>query len=233
MVWEDWRGNERRVSWGELQDLAAKCANVLRDHGVERGDRVAMLLPPTPETAAMFFGTWKLGAILLSMSVLYGDEGIRHRITDSQAKVLVTDAANADRVDRDLVEHVIVLDDRLLADASDQCHDRGHGRRRPRAALLLVRHHRPREGHPARPPLHPRPRGVRLLPRPARRRAVPRDGGMGLGRGDRATARSLAAGGHAVRVPARGRLRPRAAARRALQAHARRTCSRPPPRCGR
>ena len=118
MVWEDWRGNERRVSWGELQDLAAKCANVLRDHGVERGDRVAMLLPPTPETAAMFFGTWKLGAILLSMSVLYGDEGIRHRITDSQAKVLVTDAANADRVDRDLVEHVIVLDDRLLADAS-------------------------------------------------------------------------------------------------------------------
>jgi acetyl-CoA synthetase len=46
------------VSWGELQDLAARSANVLRDHGVERGDRVAMLLPPIPETAAMFFGTW-------------------------------------------------------------------------------------------------------------------------------------------------------------------------------
>src|SRR5207244_308582 len=56
--------------------------------------------------------------ILLSMSVLYGDEGIRHRITDSQAKVLVTNAANADRIERDLVEHVIVLGDELLADAS-------------------------------------------------------------------------------------------------------------------
>ena len=97
MIWEDWRGNERRVSWGELQDLAAKFANVLREHGVERGDRVAMLLPATPETAAAFFGTWKAGAILLSMSVLYGDEGIRHRIEDSQAKVLVTNAENADR----------------------------------------------------------------------------------------------------------------------------------------
>src|SRR3989454_3905898 len=118
MIWEDWRGNERRVSWGELQDTAAKCANVLREHGVERGDRVAMLLPAAPETAAAFIGTWKLGAILLSMSVLYGDEGIRHRITDSQAKVVVTDAANADRIERDLVEHVIVLDDKLLADAS-------------------------------------------------------------------------------------------------------------------
>src|SRR2546426_4020300 len=118
MIGEDWRGNRRDVSWGELQDLAAKFANVLRAHGVERGDRVAMLLPATPETAAAFFGTWKAGAILLSMSVLYGDEGIRHRITDSQAKVLVTNAANADRVERSLVERVLILNEDLLGQGS-------------------------------------------------------------------------------------------------------------------
>src|SRR4051812_24042302 len=118
MIWEDYRGNEREVRWGELQELSNRFANVLRARGIERGDRVAVVLPPTPETAAAFFGTWKLGGILLSMSVLYGDEGIRHRITDSQAKVVVTDAANADRIERDLVEHVIVLDDELLANAS-------------------------------------------------------------------------------------------------------------------
>ena len=93
MVCEDFRGNQREVNWGELQDASNRLANVLRAHGVERGDRVAMLLPPTPETAAVFLGTWKAGAILLSMSVLYGDDGIRHRVTDSQAKVLVTNAA--------------------------------------------------------------------------------------------------------------------------------------------
>jgi len=118
MIWEDFRGNERRVDWGELQDLSNRFANVLRDHGVERSDRVAMLLPATPETAAAFFATWKTGAILLSMSVLYGDDGIRHRLTDSQARVLVTNAENAGRVDAALVEHVIVLDDDLLAAAS-------------------------------------------------------------------------------------------------------------------
>src|SRR5213083_1047353 len=99
MVWEDFRGNQRRVSWGELQSLSARAANVLSAHGVERGDRVAVVAPAAPGTAAVFFGTWKLGAILLSMSVLYGDEGIRHRLNDSQPRVLVTDAANAGRFD--------------------------------------------------------------------------------------------------------------------------------------
>src|SRR3954468_264957 len=115
MVHEDFEGTVREVRWGELQESANRFANVLSAHGVEPGDRVAMLLPPTPETASAFFGTYRCGAILLSMSVLYGDDGIRHRVTDSQAKVLVTNEANKDRVDPSLVEHVLVLDDDLLA----------------------------------------------------------------------------------------------------------------------
>jgi acetyl-CoA synthetase len=120
MIHEDFRGNVREVSWGELQATSNRIANVLRAHGVEKGDRVAMLLPPTPETAAAFFATWKCGAILLSMSVLYGDDGIRHRVRDSQAKVLFTDSANAARVPADMVEHLLLLDaENLLTGADD------------------------------------------------------------------------------------------------------------------
>ncbi|MDQ6821571.1 MAG: AMP-binding protein [Actinomycetota bacterium] len=114
MVHEDPEGRVQEVTWGQLQDDSARFANVLSALGVQAGDRVVMLLPPTPLTAAAFFGAWKTGAILLSMSVLYGDEGIRHRLTDSQAKVLVTNQANADRIERSLVEHLLILDQALL-----------------------------------------------------------------------------------------------------------------------
>lgn len=97
MIWESFDGSSRTLTWGELQDLANQAAHTLAAQGIGRGDRVAVVLPPGPETAAIFFGTWKLGAILLSMSVLYGDDGIAHRLGDSGAKLLVTDPANAPR----------------------------------------------------------------------------------------------------------------------------------------
>ncbi|MBA3263921.1 MAG: AMP-binding protein [Thermoleophilaceae bacterium] len=109
MVWEDWRGEERRVSFGELQDLSNRFANVLEAIGVERGDRVATLLPSLPETAAVFLGTYKRGAILLSLSVLYGDDGIEHRLRDSQAKAVVTNSANRHRIPEGMVEKVLVM----------------------------------------------------------------------------------------------------------------------------
>jgi len=83
MIHERFDGEQRTLTWGELQALSNQAANLLEAHGVTRGDRIAVVLPATPETAAIFFGTWKLGALLLSMSVLYGDDGIAHRLRDS------------------------------------------------------------------------------------------------------------------------------------------------------
>jgi acetyl-CoA synthetase len=114
MVWEDWQGNERRLTFGDFKKLSNKIANVLASHGVEGGDRVAVMLPSVPETAATFIAVYKLGAILLSLSQLYGDDGIAHRLDDSQARVLITDGKNRGRLEgmRDRVstlERVFVL----------------------------------------------------------------------------------------------------------------------------
>ena len=80
MVWESFDGSYRELVWGELQDLANQAAHArsARDPAWNPcGDRPAA----GPETAAIFFGVWKLGAILLSMSVLYRDDSIRRRPT--------------------------------------------------------------------------------------------------------------------------------------------------------
>jgi len=114
MLHERHDGLVREVTFGELQESSRRLANVLAASGVTKGDRVAMLLPPTPEAAAAFLAVYRSGAILLSMSVLYGDDGIRHRLEDSTPGVLVTDEANAHRA-QGLVEHVLILDADLIA----------------------------------------------------------------------------------------------------------------------
>ena len=119
MVHERFDGHVRTLTWGELQDMSNRAANLLESYGVERGDRVAVVLPAMPEAAALFFGTWKVGAILLSMSVLYGDEGIAHRLNDSQPKVLVTDGANAARFQQSGVPVVVLTADALAEHAAE------------------------------------------------------------------------------------------------------------------
>ena len=108
------RAPSARSAGASCRSSSNRFANVLRAHGVEQGDRVAMLLPPTPETAAAFFGTFKAGAILLSMSVLYGDDGIRHRVNDSDAEGRSSPTPRTRAASTQLVE-ILILDDELLA----------------------------------------------------------------------------------------------------------------------
>ena len=128
MLWEDWQGTERVVTFGELASLSNRIANVLTAAGVGQGDRVAVMLPPLPETCATFLAAYRMGAILLSLSVLYGDDSVAHRLRDAGARVIVTDEANRERIERlrgelPELEHILVIDGELgrdIAAASDR-----------------------------------------------------------------------------------------------------------------
>jgi acetyl-CoA synthetase len=107
-------GRDEHWTFGDMRRLTDRTANAFRGLGVQPGDRVAVMAPASPEIAAAFLATYKCEAILLSMSVLYGDEAIVYRLNDSQAKVLVTSAAHRDRVAALLdqaptVEHLVVV----------------------------------------------------------------------------------------------------------------------------
>jgi len=91
IIWEgDEPGVSRRISYRELHDEVCRFANVLRNHGVRRGDRVTIYLPMIPEAAFAMLACARIGAV---HSVVFGGfspEALADRIGDAASDVIVT-----------------------------------------------------------------------------------------------------------------------------------------------
>ncbi len=88
----------RDYTYGQLARASQRFANALAARGIGRGDRVAVLLPQTPEAALTHLAAYRLGAVVVPLFALFGEDGLLYRLQDSGAKALVTDAANLAKV---------------------------------------------------------------------------------------------------------------------------------------
>jgi len=86
------------VTYGALARDSRRLAAVLEAHGIGAGDRVALLLPQSPEAALTHLAAYRLGAVVVPLFTLFGEDGLRFRLTDSGARVLVTDGDNLGKV---------------------------------------------------------------------------------------------------------------------------------------
>ena len=84
---EDW-------SFGRLKEASDRFATVLRDAGLSKGDRIAVLLGQGPEVLITHFAAYKLGAAVLPLFTLFGADALAYRLSDSGAKLVVTDPDN-------------------------------------------------------------------------------------------------------------------------------------------
>ncbi|MFN4011205.1 MAG: acyl-CoA synthetase [Pannonibacter sp.] len=108
-------GSARDWTYSGLAAASNRFANVLAGRGIKPGDRVALLLPQAPETAIVHLAVYKLGAIAVPLAALFGSDALRYRLTDSGARVLVTNAAGLAKVaplrpDLQGLEQVISVD---------------------------------------------------------------------------------------------------------------------------
>ncbi|MDX1605642.1 MAG: AMP-binding protein, partial [Candidatus Competibacterales bacterium] len=94
LYYENARGEETRYTFGQLADWSSQLANVLDGLGVQRGDRVALVLPQRVEVGVAHLAIYKLGAIALPLSVLFGPEALAYRLEDSGARAVITDRAH-------------------------------------------------------------------------------------------------------------------------------------------
>jgi len=99
LVHVDRDGNITRYSFDQLQAQAARFASVLRAQGVAAGDRVAGLMPRTPELLVTILATWRLGAVYQPLFTAFGPKAIEHRLEQSRARVVVTDRHNRAKLD--------------------------------------------------------------------------------------------------------------------------------------
>ncbi len=108
-------GRRETYSFADLDDLSNQFAHALEDLGVGRGDAVGIVLSQKPANPITHLACWKLGALSLPLSVLFGTDGLRYRLDDSGATAVVADAdvldtVEAVRPDCDALKHVVSVD---------------------------------------------------------------------------------------------------------------------------
>ena len=84
-------GKEQTFTFGQIKSLSNQFANALLALGVSRSDRVAIILSQRVETAISHLAAYKIGAVALPLSILFGPDAVEYRLRDSGVKAVVTD----------------------------------------------------------------------------------------------------------------------------------------------
>ncbi|MCF6316605.1 MAG: AMP-binding protein [Marinosulfonomonas sp.] len=91
-------GSKQRWTYGMFERAACRLANAFAARGLQRGDRLAILLQQGPAVLISHFAAYKLGAVALPLFTLFGEEALAYRLADSGAKIVVTDGDNLAKV---------------------------------------------------------------------------------------------------------------------------------------
>ncbi|MGM0843907.1 MAG: acetate--CoA ligase [Bacillota bacterium] len=104
---------DEKYTYREMKNLTNKAGNVLKTFGdVEKGDRVFIFMPRSPELYFTVLGALKLGAIVGPLFEAFMEGAVKDRLEDSEAKVLVTTPELLDRVPVDelpSLEHIFLI----------------------------------------------------------------------------------------------------------------------------
>ena len=90
LIWEGEPGDSRTLTYAQLHREVCQMANVIKDLGVQKGDRVGIYMPMIPEAAIAMLACARIGAV---HSVVFGGfsaEALRDRLNDGQAKLVIT-----------------------------------------------------------------------------------------------------------------------------------------------
>ena len=90
LIWEGEPGDSRQLTYAQLHAEVCQMANVLKDMGVKKGDRVGLYMPMIPEAAMAMLACARIGAAHTVVFGGFSAEALRDRLNDAEAKVVIT-----------------------------------------------------------------------------------------------------------------------------------------------
>jgi len=109
ILWEsnDTQEPSKKITYQELSDQVCKVANMLKAHGIKKGDRVCIYMPMVPEAAYAMLGCARIGAVHSLVFAGFSSGSLVDRINDSKCKLVLT-ADGAHRGDKKIELKTIV-----------------------------------------------------------------------------------------------------------------------------
>jgi acetyl-CoA synthetase len=98
LIFENEKGQIEKYTFWDLKNLSNKLAHGLKAFGFGAGDRLGILLPQCPQTAISHLACYKVGAVAIPLFTLFGTDALEYRLSNSEAKGIVTDAANLPKI---------------------------------------------------------------------------------------------------------------------------------------
>ena len=114
LYYEDDQGHTEQYTFGQMITASNRFANALRGLGISRGDVVAVHLPQRPETAIAHMALYRIGAIALPISKLFGPDALKYRLEDSSSKAILLEVDSLPKIaelrkEVATLQHVIVV----------------------------------------------------------------------------------------------------------------------------
>ncbi|CAN7719997.1 acyl-CoA synthetase [Neorhizobium tomejilense] len=112
-------GGDEVITFEELSRRSSQIAHFLKEKGIEKGDRVAVMIEPSLPFYCAIFGALKVGAVAVPMFTLFGPEGIRLRNGDCNPEIFFTNAEKAPEAEEGGAKNVIIADQAFLESLKD------------------------------------------------------------------------------------------------------------------
>ncbi|MFH1149245.1 MAG: long-chain fatty acid--CoA ligase [Actinomycetota bacterium] len=80
---------DREMTYGEIRDQVRRLATALRGMGVQKGDRVALMLPNCPQMIISYYAVLEAGAVVTNISPLHVEREIEYELTDSSSETMI------------------------------------------------------------------------------------------------------------------------------------------------